>query len=71
MWATEWFMKAQIEHLEKENKSLKEELEKWKMIADENGTHYDMLEKENRKLEADNELLRLALKQAQEWSILV
>ena len=28
MWATEWFMKYQIEQLEKENKKLKEDNEK-------------------------------------------
>ena len=28
MWATEWFMKAQIEHLEEENKKLNKKIEK-------------------------------------------
>lgn len=27
MWATEWFMKYQIQHLEEENRKLKEDLE--------------------------------------------
>ena len=39
-----------ISELEEENKNLKEEVKKWKMVADENGTHYDMLEEENKKL---------------------
>lgn len=29
MWATEWFMKAQIEHLEEENQKLKSDLEQF------------------------------------------
>ena len=36
-----------------------EEVKKWKMVADENGTHYDMLEEENRKLK-DEFMLKLA-----------
>lgn len=29
MWATEWFMKYQIQQLKKENKKLKEDIKKW------------------------------------------
>lgn len=36
--------------LEEENKKLKEEVKKWKMVADENGTHYDMLDEEYKKM---------------------
>lgn len=53
MWATEWFMKYQIEQLEKENKELKEKLSEITMVADDEKQsieHILELEKENKKL---------------------
>lgn len=57
MWATEWFMKAQIEQLEKENKSLKEQIEKrqeeverFKQNAMEDMRIQTELEQENKNL---------------------
>lgn len=55
-----------IAELEEENKNLKEEVKKWKMVADENGTHYDMLEEENKKLRKENEELQ-EYKSMYEW----
>lgn len=40
----------QIKNDIKERDELREEIKKWKMVADENGTHYDMLEEENKEL---------------------
>jgi len=44
----------EIARLRKENKELKEEVKKRKMVADENWTGYDMLEEENKKLKEYN-----------------
>lgn len=44
-----------------ENKELKEEVKKRKMIADENGTHYDMMKDEYEKLEKENKELKWKL----------
>ena len=53
MTATEWFMKAQIEQLETENKSLKEMNSKlWEMNG-KLGVWVDKLEKENKNLKDD------------------
>lgn len=53
MWATEWFMKYQIQHLEEENRNLKEKLSKITMVADDEKQsieHILELEEENKKL---------------------
>lgn len=57
MTATEWFMKAQIEHLEEENKKLKEEnkylnkqIEQFKKWVKSWTNIIERLEEENKKL---------------------
>ena len=53
MWATEWFMKAQIEQLKEENKKLREEKQELEYLWDIN----EELKEENKKLkERINEL---------------
>ena len=55
MWATEWFMKYQIEQLEEENKKLKE----WNNELIENHKKdIDVLCKENKKLKEELEKLK-------------
>lgn len=44
-----------------ENKELKEEIKKRKMIADENWEHYDMMKDEYEKLEKENKELKKKL----------
>lgn len=71
MWATEWFMKHQIEQLEKENKNLKLTLEQMENtckgylndrdeLREENKKLKEELEKDNRKVQVvvDKELLK-------------
>ena len=50
MWATEWFMKYQIEQLEEENKKLKEERDLYKARNEELNENCFWLAKENKKL---------------------
>jgi len=57
-------LRGYVDNLDSENdnqaieiEELKKEVKKWKMVADENGTHYDMLEEEYRKLKERAEKL--------------
>ena len=52
----------QIKNDLKERDELREEVKKRKMVAEENGTHYDMLEEENEKLKSDLEKFNDAYK---------
>lgn len=54
MWATEWFMKAQIEHLEQENRKLKESLDIATKCSSKEEDWIIRLSKENRKLKEEN-----------------
>lgn len=45
MWATEWFMRAEIEKLEEENRKLKNSIEYWKKKADKNQEKADFIDK--------------------------
>jgi len=73
-WLGEWIYAKFVQNYEKlleENKKLKLENAKLKdrIITDEN--FEEKLDKENKKLKVELELKNLALKQAQEWSILI
>jgi len=57
--------------LEKENKMLHKEQWRLHRLWSKDTKHIAELEQENKKLKAELELKNLALKQAQEWSILV
>jgi len=67
-----FYFKAQMERAEPKTASEAEDLKRAKEIFEklyrEELSH---LEKENKKLKAELELKNLALKQAQEWSILI
>lgn len=54
-WPQDYEVVDEMKILEEENKRLKEEIKKWKIVADENGTHYDMLEEENKKLKEEKD----------------
>lgn len=53
MWATEWFMKAQIEQLEEENKRLNIIIENTKTEQEADRKHIEQLEEENKKLKIE------------------
>lgn len=53
--------RAKIEELEEENKKLKEEVKKRKMVADENWAGYDMMKDEYEKLEKENKEIKKKL----------
>lgn len=53
-----WEIIGLVAELEKENKELKEEIKKWKMVADENWEHYDMMKDDYEELEKENKKLK-------------
>ena len=64
-------LQARIKELEQENKRISKQRDNLSGVCDRVIEENDYLEQENKKLKAELELKNRALKQAQEWSILI
>jgi len=62
MWATEWFMKAQIQQLEEENKKLNERIKELEQCNLNLQTWLDNKEKVNKSLREELEIWKLTAK---------
>lgn len=64
-------IQSRIKELEEENKKLNKQIEQFKKWVKAWTNIIERLEEENKKLKSELELKNLALKQVQEWSILI